>query len=139
MVATTGAGLKYLWITLAVLVLGGLFYLSWRQGSAVQGNHLYQMPDAASEAGYCLAVVERIREITREQGDPRLEQFIDEQIRFWRPRVKSSAVKARMALARDTQADGVNEGAHLHLAIQDCGNRAVGLYGAHFPSMDQGP
>jgi hypothetical protein len=30
----------------------------------------------------------------------------------------------------------VNEGAHLHLALQDCGHRAIGLYGHRFPSME---
>ena len=131
--------MRYIWMTLAFVALAGLFFLNWQSGQAAQSGYLYQTASPAEEAGYCIAVVERIREITRGQGDRRLEQFIDEQLQFWRKRGLGAITAGRMALARDSQAPGVNEGAHLHLAIQDCGLRAVRFYGGHFPSMDQGP
>jgi hypothetical protein len=118
------------------LAFVGLLWLVWQNGQAVPGGYLYGMEGPEGEAGYCLAVVERVREITREQGARKLERFVDEQIVFWRARVKGQAVAGRMALTRDSGAPGVNEGAHLHLAIQDCGNRAVRLYGHRFASME---
>lgn len=131
--------MKILWIILALLSLAGVFYLNWQAGQTDQSGYLFNTPNAAVEAGYCIAVVERIREITRGQGERRLELFIDEQLQFWRKRAFGAMTSGRMALAKDSQAVGVNEGAHLHLAIQDCGLRAVRFYGARFPSMDQGP
>ena len=50
--------------------------------------------------------------------------------------VTSSGDGTRVALARKTNAEGVNEGALLHLAIQDCGFHAVSFYGARFGSME---
>lgn len=135
-----GDGLvKYIWIVLAVLGLAGLFWLNWKTGvtgASAQSGYLYDMPDAATEAGYCIAVVERIREITHGRGDGRLEQFVDEQLAFWRERVAGQLSAGRVALARNTNAEGVNEGALLHLAIQDCGIHAVSFYGARFGSME---
>lgn len=131
--------MKWVWGVAAILAVLALFVLVWwqGQGQAQKSGYLYDMPDAAAEAGYCLAVVERVREITHGQGERKLEAFIDEQMQVWRGRVKGAASVGRAALARDAAAPGVNEGAHLHLAIQDCGLRALRFYGAKFPSMQE--
>lgn len=128
--------MKWVWGIAAIFAVLALFVLVWWQGQAQKSGYLYDMPDAAAEAGYCLAVVERVREITHGQGERKLEAFIDEQMQVWRGRVKGAASVGRAALARDAAAPGVNEGAHLHLAIQDCGLRALRFYGAKFASMD---
>ena len=120
---------------LAVLALAGLFWLVWQDGLRAKSSYLFDMPGPEAEAGYCLAVVERVREITRGQGEARLEEFVDEQISFWRGRVGNAAAQGKAALVRDAFAPGVNEGAHLHLAIQDCGLRALRFYGHRFHSM----
>lgn len=127
--------MKYLWGGLSALGLIGLFWLNWQTGKGPHSGYLYSMPSSKAEAGYCIAVVERVREITRGQGDAQLEAFIDEQLVFWRTRVAGEYTIGRSALAKDSHAPGVNEGAHLHLAIQDCGLRAVSFYGAKFASM----
>jgi hypothetical protein len=76
------------------------------------------------------------RELTRGQGAARLEAFLGESIDFWRGRGAGSALVAgRMALASDV-APPVEEQVHLHLALQACGQRAVGLYGHRFASME---
>ena len=118
------------------LGVAGLFGMIWREANAKPGVYLYGMPDLEAEAAYCLAVAERIREITHERGDPRLERHIDEQIVFWRVRVGNAMAKGRAALARDTSAPGVNEGAHLHLAVQDCGLRAIAFYRQEFSPLE---
>lgn len=127
--------MQYGAIVFAVLGLSGLFWLNWRSGVAPQSGYLYAMPSAQAEASYCIAVNERVREITGGRGPPKLQAFVDEQLRFWRKRVAGQYAIGRSSLARDSQAPGVNEGAHLHLAIQDCGLRAVSFYGARFASM----
>lgn len=128
---------RLFWIPVFALVLG-LFWLVYVDGRKAGGGYLYATPDAATEAGYCLAVAERARELTRGQGEARLEGFVTESIDFWRTRVGKAAVAGRAALARDLAVPGVNEGAHLHLAVQDCGRRAVALYGYRFASMSGG-
>lgn len=127
-----GVMVKVIGCGVLALFLGGLLWLVWREGQSGPGGYLYATAGPKEEAGYCLAVVERVREITKGQGARPLETFVDEQISFWRGRVKGQAVAGRMALAHDTGLPGVNEGAHLHLAIQDCGNRAVAFYGHRF-------
>ena len=125
---------RLFWIPVAAIVMA-LVWMVYVEGRAAGGSHLFATPDAATEAGYCLAVAERARELTHGQGELRLEAFLTESIDFWRSRVESSAVAGRAALERDLAVPGVNEGAHLHLAVQDCGQRAVGLYGHRFQSM----
>ncbi|MDZ4087330.1 MAG: hypothetical protein U1E69_11070 [Tabrizicola sp.] len=125
------------WIVAGLVTLAlGLFAIVWWQGRAGPTGYLYAATSAEGEAGYCLAVAERISEITWGQGDPRLEAHLDEQVAFWRPRVGQSGGAGRVALARDSSAPGVNEGAHLHLAVQDCALRAVSFYGHRFPSFE---
>lgn len=128
--------MKWLWGGLAVLALAGLFWLNWLHGRSQPSGYLFGTAGPEEEAGYCLAVVERVREITRGQGEQRLESFVDEQIDFWRGRTAQAGASGKAALMRDIQAPGVNEGAHLHLAIQDCGLRALAFYGHRFPSME---
>lgn len=123
------------WV-LAALAAVGLGSLVWWQGFAAPPGHLYGMDTAEGEAAYCLAVSERIHEIVGIRGDARLRVHLDEQLAFWRPRSGTHAVQGRMALGRDLAAPGVNEGAHLHLAVQDCAWRAVGLYGHRFAAFD---
>ena len=94
------------------------------------------MTTLADEAAYCLAVAERISEITRGQGDPVLEAHLDEQVALWRGHVADRSGAGRAALGRDTQSPEVNEQAHLHLAVQDCANRAVAFYGHRFAGFD---
>lgn len=131
--------MKWIWAALAATVLAALLFLTWESGQKSPGSgYLYDMPNSAAEAAYCLAVMERIREITHGQREPQLEQFVDEQLLFWRPRSVGQISKGRAALAADSAEPGVNEGAHLHVAIQDCGIRAVSFYGADFPSMAGG-
>ena len=120
---------------LGALVMG-LFAAVWWQGFAAPPGLLYGSETVEAEAAYCLAVAERVSEITGGQGDPQLERHLDEQIDFWRPRVGQRPGLGRVALAQDTTAPGVNEGAHLHLAVQDCALRAVSFYGHRFPSFD---
>jgi hypothetical protein len=127
---------KGFWGGLAALALIGVFYLNWQTGHSAPSGYLYDMPSSSTEAGYCMAVVERIREITHGRGQAKLEAFVDEQIGFWRGRVKNGATYGRVALAQEISARGVNEGAYLHLAIQDCGIRAVAFYGVRFRSME---
>ena len=122
------------WVPVAGL-LAGMFWLVWLDGKSAPGGYLFATPDAATEAGYCLAVAERARELTYGQGERKLEQFLGENIDFWRTRVEGAAPDGHAALARDLARPGVNEGAHLHLALQDCGHRAVALYGHRFDSM----
>lgn len=128
---------KLIWLAIAGLVCA-LTWLVWLDGRAAPGGYLFGQPDAATEAGYCLAVAERAREITHGQGALRLEAFISENIDFWRQRVEGASVTGRAALGHDLAKPGVNEGALLHLAIQDCGTRAVALYGHRFDSFDSG-
>lgn len=125
---------KLIWVGVG-LILAGLFWLVWIDGRNSPGTFLFKTPDAATEAGYCLAVAERVRELTRGQGEARLEGFVSESIDFWRGRVGDAGARGRQALGQDLSAPGVNEGALLHLAIQDCGNRAVALYGYRFAAM----
>jgi hypothetical protein len=113
-----------------------LFVMVWWQGFAAPSGLMYGARSEEEEAAYCLAVAERIVEITRGGGDPLLEAHVDEQVGFWRLRAGSRPSVGRIALARNTGAPGVNEGAHLHLAVQDCAQRAVGFYGHRFPSFE---
>ncbi len=122
--------------TCVALGVAGLFWLVWKGGMAAPGGYLFGMASAQEEAAYCLAVAERASEITQGQGEPRLERHLDEQILFWRGRKGEAMARGRAALARDTGAPGVNEGAHLHLALQDCGHRAIAFYGHRFASME---
>jgi hypothetical protein len=117
---------------LIALLVAGVFYLAWLDGKAAPGGPLFGTPDAATEAGYCLAVAERAREITKGRAERQLEDFISESIDFWRGRAGPARAAGQAALGRDLARPEVNEGAHLHLAIQDCGRRAVALYGHSF-------
>ena len=128
--------MKAIGIVLTGLGVALLFWLTWRDGMAAPAGYPFGMPGPAEEASYCLAVSERIREITGEAADRRLEQHLDEQIAFWRDRAGSALGVGRAALARDSAAPGANEGAVLHLAIQDCALRAISFYGHRFPSME---
>jgi hypothetical protein len=121
---------------IAALAVAGLFWLTWRGGMAAPGGYLFGMASAEEEAAYCLAVAERASEITQGRGEARLERHLDEQIEFWRGRKGDAMARGRAALARDSGAPGVNEGAHLHLAVQDCGHRAIALYGHRFLSIE---
>jgi hypothetical protein len=114
---------------------GALGWLVWH-GQFAASEQLFGMQTKSEEAAYCLAVAERISEITRGQARAELEAHISEQILFWRGRAIGAGARGRMALARDSGAPGVNEQAHLHLAVQDCGNRAVALYGHRFTLLD---
>jgi hypothetical protein len=126
-----GAG----WI-LAGFGLAGLFWLVWRGAMAAPAGHLFGMPGPMEEASYCLAVAERGAELTQGRADPRIEAHLDEQILFWRLRTGGRFAAGRAALARDTSGPGSDEGAWLHLALQDCGHRAIALYGHRFPSLE---
>lgn len=128
---------QLIWVVIAGFV-AALGWFVWVDGQAAPGEYLFSLPDAQTEAGYCLAVAERVREITHGQGEPKLETFVGENIDFWRGRVRGAETRGRTALGVDLAKPGVNEGAHLHLAIQDCGNRAVALYGHRFESMTEG-
>ena len=128
---------RLFWIPIGALLIG-IFWLVWVDGKRQPGAYLFSTPDPAVEAGYCLAVAERGRELTRGQGEVRLEAFLSENIDFWRARVGASAGAGRAALGADLAVPGVEEQSHLHLALQDCGNRAVALYGHRFSSMDGG-
>lgn len=125
------------WLPVMAIV-AALFWMVYVEGRSSPAGYLYATPDAPTEAGYCLAVAERARELTHGQGELRLEAFLSEIIDFWRTRVGDSAPAGHAALAHDLAVPGVNEGAHLHLALQDCGQRAVGLYGHRFQSMPGG-
>lgn len=121
---------------LAALCLAALAATVWWQGFAAPADLLHGAGTVEEEAAYCLAVAERISEITGGRGDRRLEVHLDEQIAFWRPRAGPRPGAGRVALGRATALPGVNEGAHLHLAVQDCARRAVGYYGHRFSGFD---
>lgn len=126
---------RLFWLPIVALLIG-IGWLVWVDGKRQPGSYLFATPDPAVEAGYCLAVAERARELTFGQGEARLEAFLSENIDFWRSRVGDKAVAGRAALGADTAKPGVQEQSHLHSALQDCGQRAVGLYGHRFASMD---
>ncbi|MES2548563.1 MAG: hypothetical protein V4630_02580 [Pseudomonadota bacterium] len=123
-------------VTGLVAVAAALMATVWWQGSAAPSGLLHGATSAAEEAAYCLAVAERISEITRGQGDPRLERHLDEQIDLWRLRAGHKPGLGRVALARDSAAPGVNVGAYLHAAVQDCAMRAIKFYGHRFDGFD---
>ena len=123
-------GVGFVAVALALLVT------VWWQGFAAPSGRLFGAATAEAEAAYCLAVAERISEITGGRGEVRLERHLDEQVDFWRPRAGERPGTGRVALARDSTVPGVNEGAHLHLAVQDCGLRAIAFYGHRFASME---
>ncbi len=123
-------------VTGFVLIALALFATVWWQGFAAPAGHLYGADSAEGEAAYCLAVAERISEITGGRGDARLEAHLDDQVAFWRARVGQRPSAGRVALARDSAAPGVNEGSLLHLAVQDCALRAVSFYGHRFASFN---
>lgn len=128
---------RLIWVPITAGVIG-VFWLVWLDGQRKPGAYLFATPDAATEAGYCLAVAERARELTHGRGEPRLEAFLTENIDYWRQRVQGAVVAGRAALGGDLAKPGVQEQAHLHLALQDCGLRAVALYGHRFASMPGG-
>lgn len=130
--------MKAIGIGLAAVALA-LFATVWWQGFAAPPGLMYGAETAEAEAAYCLAVAERISEITGGRGDARLEVHLDEQVDFWRARTGPQPWVGRAALGRDSSAPGVNEGAHLHLAVQDCAQRAVGFYGHRFAGFDEPP
>lgn len=113
-----------------------LFATVWWQGFAAPSGLLYKAETPEGEAAYCLAVAERIGEITGGRGDLRLERHLDEQVDFWRPRAGPRPGAGRVALGRDTGRGGIDEGAYLHLAVQDCALRAVNFYGHRFASFE---
>lgn len=127
--------MKGIGIGLAAVALA-LFATVWWQGFAAPPGLMYGAASVEEEAAYCLAVAERISEITRGGGEAVLEDHLDEQVQFWRPRAGPRPSIGRIALARASSAPGVNEGAHLHLAVQDCAQRAVGYYGHRFSGFD---
>ncbi len=127
--------MKALGIGLAAVALA-LLATVWWQGFAAPAGLLYGAETEEAEAAYCLAVAERISEITWGRGEARLERHLDEQVAFWRARAGQRPGLGRAALGRDSSAPGVNEGAHLHLAVQDCALRAVGFYGHRFAGFD---
>jgi hypothetical protein len=128
--------MKAVGIGLAAVVLA-LFATVWWQGFAAPLGLMYGAETEEAEAAYCLAVAERISEITGGRGDELLEDHLDEQVAFWRARAGPQPWTGRAALGRDSSAPGVNEGAHLHLAVQDCAQRAVGFYGHRFASFEE--
>jgi hypothetical protein len=134
-VSDLGMMMKAVGIGLAAIVLA-LFATVWWQGFAAPQGLLHGARTEEEEAAYCLAVAERISEITGGRGDARLEAHLDEQVDFWRPRAGPRPGIGRAALGRDSTAPGVNEGAHLHLAVQDCALRAIRFYGHRFASFD---
>lgn len=113
-----------------------LFAIVWWQGFAAPQGYLQGAATAEDEAAYCLAVAERISEITGGRGEPRLEAHLDEQVDFWRSLAGGRPGVGRALLGRATSVPGVNEGAHLHLAVQDCALRAISFYGHRFAGFD---
>ena len=128
--------MKLTGVLLTAIGLLWLGWMAWQDGRSVPPRWLFASPGPEEEAAYCLAVSERIREITRGGGAPGMERHLDEQIAFWRLRAGSALGAGRAALARDSNAPGQNEQAHLHLAVQDCALRAIGYYGHRFPSLE---
>ncbi len=127
--------MKAIGIGLALVELA-LFATVWWQGFAAPAGLLYGAATEEAEAAYCLAVAERISEITGGRGDARLEAHLNEQVDFWRARAGPRPGAGRVALARGATTPAVNEGEHLHLAVQDCALRAVSFYGHRFAGFD---
>lgn len=132
-------------------VLGVMAWAAFSGAPSQERRYLYDTPTPAAEAAYCLAVAQRVGEITHGLGERRLEWFLREQTEYWVARVTrngadrvsvqgSSAMAnvfsdGRARLMRDTQARDVNEQAHLHLALQRCGERSL-AQGARVRSME---
>ena len=128
---------RIFWVPIMALV-AGLFWLVWAEARPGPGAYLFGMADAATEAGYCLAVAERGRELTRGLGAARLEAFLADSIEFWRARGAGQAqVAGRMAFYSDA-ASQADERLRLNMALKACGHRAVGFYGHRFALMEGG-
>lgn len=123
------------WI-IAGLGVAGMVWLVWRDAMAAPTGHLFGMAGPREEASYCLAVAERGAELTQGRAAPWLEAHLDEHVLFWRLRTGGLFAPGRAALARDTSRPGAEEGAVLHLALEDCARRAIGLYGHRFASLE---
>lgn len=137
MAAKAGMVMRAIGIGLAAVALA-LFATVWWQGFAAPPGLLQGTGTSEEEAAYCLAVAERISEITGGRGERLLEAHLDEQVGFWRARAGPQPWVGRAVLGRATSAPAVNEGAFLHLAVQDCAHRAISFYGHRFAGFDQG-
>ena len=124
---------RWLWAGLALGAVLGLFLWAARSDPPGPKNaYLYGTESLAQEAAYCLAVAQRVGEITHGLGPAKLEFYLQEQRAFWIARLEGLPMaellaQARGALGRDSHAPDVDEQAHLHLAVQDCGMRSLAL------------
>ncbi|MEZ5797393.1 MAG: hypothetical protein R3D63_07955 [Paracoccaceae bacterium] len=128
---SAGGGVRILGWVLTGLGLAALVWQVWTQEPPPPG-YLFGMPDRAAEAAYCLAVAERIGEITGGHANAGLERHLDEQIDFWRGRAIGALGKGRAGLARDSGAPGVVEAEYLRVAAEACGMRAITAYRHRF-------
>jgi hypothetical protein len=153
----SGAGLDFAPFAFIGAVAVGLFAWALYSGEpAGQRSYLYDTPTPVAEAAYCVAVAQRSGELTHGLGEVRFEWYLRELTEYWIARVANggrpvmtylaspNAVATDMAriladgrtrLARDSQARDVNEQAHLHLALQRCGERAL-AQGERLRSME---
>jgi hypothetical protein len=121
-------------------------------------RYIYDTPSPLLEAAYCLAVAQRVGEITHGVGAVKLEWYLREQTSYWQARalrggapeagdtppaqgaappadLAAALAQGRARLVADSSARGVNEQAHLHLALQRCGERSL-AQGARLRSME---
>ena len=125
---------------MAVGAVLALFILSARSAEfRSKAVYLYGTASLAQEAAYCLAVMQRVGEITHGLGPRKLEYYLREQSAFWIARLEGEPMAALLAQARgaldtNSHARGTNEQAHLHIVVQECGLRSLSL-GARLRSM----
>lgn len=138
------------------VVLAVIGWAAFSGEPAAERSYMYDTPTPVAEAAYCLAVAQRSGEFTHGLGQVRLEWYLRELTDYWIARVANggkpvseydgvtAAASSDMAviladgrarLARDSQARDVNEQAHLHLALQRCGERAL-AQGGRLRSME---
>lgn len=142
---------------IGAVVLGLIGWAGFSGEPASDRSYMYNTPTPVAEAAYCLAVAQRSGEFTHGLGQVRLEWYLRELTEYWIARVANGGqpvleyervsmaaaspdmasvlADGRARLARDSQARDVNEQAHLHLALQRCGERAL-AQGGRLRSME---
>lgn len=125
------------WLISALIgaLLIALGWLVWVDGRRQPGEYLFNMTTAQAEAGFCLGAAERAQSVVYAQRVQRGPDLVSEQIGFWRSRAGPDGAKGRQAMATARDAAG-EEKAFLSDVLRACANRAVGLYGHRFASLE---
>ncbi|MDF1619482.1 hypothetical protein [Pseudothioclava nitratireducens] len=134
-----GAPRAGLWAAMIVgfVVVGGLFWLTWKSQFAAPPGYLFGTPTQAVESGYCLAVAQDVV-----PGGALSGSYFDEAAQFWVKRLRSyggdiggAVAQGRAHLGRDLSAFTGADLQWLRDAMDGCSTRAVN-YGARFRVFD---